>query len=87
MPFSRNVEALTSKDALKLKKNMVSFYGWGATSLRLEPLRGGSLFFTTKLPEIPNVFLKETLTSAISKFMSSQNIFLYSDPCFPTVCL
>ena len=40
-----------------LKKNfknfMVPFYGWGSTASRLEPLRGGSLLFTTKFPEIP----------------------------------
>ena len=27
---------------------MAPFYGWGSTASRLEPLRGGSLFF--KLP-------------------------------------
>ena len=32
---------------------MAPFYGWGSTALRLEPLRGGSLLFTTKLSEIP----------------------------------
>ena len=31
---------------------MASFYRWGSTASRLEPLRGGSLLFTTKLPEI-----------------------------------
>ena len=25
---------------------MASFYGWGSTALRLEPLRGGTLLFT-----------------------------------------
>ena len=35
------------------KKNfMATFYGWGSTVSRLEPLRGGSLLFTTKFPEI-----------------------------------
>ena len=29
------------------------FYGWDSTASRLEPLRGGSLLFTTKSPEIP----------------------------------
>ena len=29
------------------------FYGWGSTASRLEPLRGGSLLFTTKFPETP----------------------------------
>ena len=39
---------------LKKKKNfMAPFYGWGSTASRLEPLRGGSLHFTTKFPEVP----------------------------------
>ena len=29
---------------------MAPFYGWGSTAARLEPLRGGSLLFTTKFP-------------------------------------
>ena len=32
---------------------MAPFYGWGSTAPRLEPLRGGSLLFTTKFPNIP----------------------------------
>ena len=32
---------------------MGPFYGWGFTALRVEPLQGGSLLFTTKFPEIP----------------------------------
>ena len=36
-----------------LKNIMASFYGWDSTASRLEPLRGGSLLFTTKFPEIP----------------------------------
>ena len=37
-----------------IKKNfMTPFYGWGSTASRLEPLRGGSLLFTTKFPDIP----------------------------------
>ena len=39
--------------ALHLKKLYGCFYGWGSTASRLEPLRGGSLLFTTKFPEIP----------------------------------
>ena len=30
---------------------MAPFYGWGSTASRLQPLRGGSLLFTTKFPE------------------------------------
>ena len=38
----------------KKKKNfMAPFYGWGSTASRLEPLRRGSLLFTTKFPEFP----------------------------------
>ena len=29
------------------------FYGWGSTASTLDPLREGSLLFTTKFPEIP----------------------------------
>ena len=32
---------------------MAAFYVWGSTASRLEPLRGDSLPFTTKVPEIP----------------------------------
>ena len=44
----------------KLKKNfMAPFYAWGSTAPRLEPLRRGSLLFTTKFPEIPGThFIK-----------------------------
>ena len=30
---------------------MALFYGWGSTASRLDPLRGGSLLFTTKFLE------------------------------------
>ena len=35
------------------KNFMAPFYGWGSTASRLVPLRGGSLLFTTKFPDIP----------------------------------
>ena len=31
---------------------MAPFYGWSSTASRLEPIRGASLLFTTKSPEI-----------------------------------
>ena len=34
---------------------MASYYGWGSTASRLEPLQGGSLLFTTKFPKIPGI--------------------------------
>ena len=34
---------------------MASFYGWSSTASRLELLRGCSLLFTTKSPEIPGI--------------------------------
>ena len=41
-------------DRKNFKKNfMAPFYEWDSTALSLEPLRGGSLLFTTKFPEIP----------------------------------
>ena len=37
----------------KNKKNfMAPFFGWGSTTLRLKPLRGSNLLFTTKFPEV-----------------------------------
>ena len=35
---------------------MAPFYEWGSTASRLEPLRGGSLLFTIKIPEIPGTY-------------------------------
>ena len=40
------------RDSRKKKNFMATFYGWGSTASRLEQLRGGSLLFTTKFPEI-----------------------------------
>ena len=37
---------------------MAPFYGWGSTASRLEPLRGSSLLFTSKFPEIPGTHLQ-----------------------------
>ena len=37
---------------------MTSFYGWGLTVSRLEPLRRGSLIFTTMFPEIGQALLR-----------------------------
>ena len=31
---------------------MAPLYGWGSSASRLEPIRGDSLLFTTKFPEI-----------------------------------
>ena len=57
LPISLNILKYLWKCLNKLfwlKKNfMAPFYGWGSTASRLEPLRGGSLLFTTKFPEIP----------------------------------
>ena len=36
-----------------IKNFMAPFYGWGSTTSRLVPLRGGSLLFITKFPDIP----------------------------------
>ena len=33
---------------------MALFYGWGSAASRLAPLRGGSLHFITKFPDIPD---------------------------------
>ena len=45
------LHAITKQNLLE--KNITAlFYEWGSS--RLEPLRGGSLPFTTKFPEIPD---------------------------------
>ena len=31
---------------------MAPFHGWGSNASKLEPLRGGSLLFTTEFPDI-----------------------------------
>ena len=45
---------LLEKYFLHIKNFMAPFYGWGSTASRLEPLRGGSLLFTTTFLEIPD---------------------------------
>ena len=46
------------------KTNFIApFYGWGSTASRLEPLRGGSLLFTTKFPEI--IIVLTAMTNAL----------------------
>ena len=45
--------AKQKKKTKKFKNFTAPFYGWGATASRLQPLRGGSLLFTTKFPETP----------------------------------
>ena len=37
----------TSKKKKRKKNFMGPLYGWGSTALRLKPLQGGSLLFTT----------------------------------------
>ena len=45
---------MKTKVLVTFKKNfMAPFYGWGSTASRLVPLRGDSLLFTTKFPDIP----------------------------------
>ena len=36
---------------------MTSFYGWGSTASKLDPLRGDSLIFATKFLEIQVLIL------------------------------
>ena len=54
------MRTMLSRKKKKKKKNfMAPFYGWGSTASRLEPLRGGSLLFTTKFPEVPGTHFIE----------------------------
>ena len=50
-------EVSSRKNMLKKTQNsMAPFYGWDTTALRLQPLRGGTLFFTIQFPEIPGTY-------------------------------
>ena len=52
--YQFSLKSKTTEGNSAAKKNfMAPFYGRGSTASRLEPLRRGSLLFTTKLPEIP----------------------------------
>ena len=57
---------------------MVPFYGWGSTASRLEPLRGGSLLFTTEFPDIwkrlCQATLKQGLIEESFKFISGSSL-------------
>ena len=49
-----SIHILSNISRSKKNKNfMTSFYGWGSTASRLEPLRGGSLLSATKFAEVP----------------------------------
>ena len=41
------------------KYKKASFYGWGSTAARLQPLQGCSLLFANHLPEIPGAHFIE----------------------------
>ena len=60
----------------KLKNFMAPFYGWGSTASRLEPLRGGSLLFTTKFPEITGTHFIELLSPFLTYFHREQ-MYIY----------
>ena len=56
----RKYRSITKKKKRKKKEEeenlMTPFQGWGTTASRLEPLRGDSLLFTIKFPEIPGTY-------------------------------
>ena len=52
-PFSGLSPLFSKKFRTPSKNFMAPFYGWGSTVSKLESLRGSSLLFTTKFPEIP----------------------------------
>ena len=64
MLFLQSSQKLNQR-LVTFKKNFTApFYGWGSTPSRLEPVRGGTLLFTTKFPEIPGTQL-QVLTEGI----------------------
>ena len=60
---------------------MAPFYGWGSTASRLEPLRGGSLLFTTKFPEVPgtNGECNQSWLRRLAKKANAKMILSYYD--------
>ena len=51
--YSHSPSMLSSKNNRTKKNFTTPYYGWDSTASGLEPLRGGSLRFTTIFPEIP----------------------------------
>ena len=53
-----NISYLLEDIVSIIKKNFIApIYIWGSTSSRLVPLRGGSLLFITKFPEVPDILI------------------------------
>ena len=50
---------------------MATFYGWGSTASRLQPLRGGSLLLTIQFPEIPGTLLNSPTKILLLRFYLS----------------
>ena len=50
---------------------MAPFHGWGSTASKLEPLRGGSLLFTTKFAEVSGTHFVDRLVP--DPFIKNQN--------------
>ena len=48
-----NIKRQNDQTSVKKTTLWPPFYGWCSTASRLEPLRGGTLLYTTKFPEIP----------------------------------
>ena len=59
---------------------MVPFYGWGSNASRLEPLRGGSLLFTTKFPEIPGTHFIDLGRMKAESILGSPSGFEHGTP-------
>ena len=47
------------KKTKKKQTLWLTFYGWDSTFSKLEPLLGGSLFFTNKFPETPGTHFND----------------------------
>ena len=51
--YQQNLAGRGSAKFIPWNNFMATFYGWGSTSSRLQPRRGGNLLSTTEFPEIP----------------------------------
>ena len=59
---------------------MAPSYGWGSTSSRLEPLRGGTLLFTTKFPEIPGTHFIDLGRMKAESTLEPASVFEHGTP-------
>ena len=57
---------------IKYQNFMAPFNGWDSAALKLEPIRGDSLLFTTKFPEIPGTHFADDGRMKVNLWATNQ---------------